>query len=350
MIRSAVLPLLAVALTGIAAYHLVRHARGPEPLNPPAAPSRAPFGETIAGSGVIEPWTENIVIGTHAAGVVEEVCVRVGQAVAAGEPLFRIDDRQLGAELAVWQAMLDLAESQLERLERQPRPEELPGSAARVREAEARFAEEEDRFQRSQALMERRIISEEDFALRRQALAVAREQLTRARADDELLRAGAWESDKAVARAAVAQARAEVDQARTELERLTVAAPVAGQVLFVNVRPGEYVAHPARDSLLILGHLEPLHVRIDIDEADIPRFQPGMAAQGYVRGDSEESIPLDFVRVEPFVVPKKSLTGGHLERVDTRVLQVIYAVRDSRKSLYVGQQIDVFLEVTRAPP
>jgi hypothetical protein len=52
---------------------------------------------------------------------------------------------------------------------------------------------------------------------------------------------------------------------------------------------------------------------------------------------------LSFVRVEPFVVPKRSLTGENTERVDTRVLQVIYAVESAETTLYVGQQVDVFI-------
>jgi hypothetical protein len=50
------------------------------------------------------------------------------------------------------------------------------------------------------------------------------------------------------------------------------------------------------------------------------------------------------VRIEPLVVPKHSLTGGGSERVDTRVLQAIYAVEGSNYALYVGQQVDVYLD------
>jgi len=44
------------------------------------------------------------------------------------------------------------------------------------------------------------------------------------------------------------------------------------------------------------------------------------------------------------VIPKKSLTGDSTERVDTRVLQVIYRVEDQNASLYVGQQMDVYIK------
>jgi hypothetical protein len=86
---------------------------------------------------------------------------------------------------------------------------------------------------------------------------------------------------------------------------------------------------------------------VDIDEHNIPRFHPGAPARATPRGDAGHPTPLRFVRVEPFVVPKKSLTGDNTERVDTRVLQVIYALETNERPVYVGQQMDVFIE---APP
>lgn len=52
-----------------------------------------------------------------------------------------------------------------------------------------------------------------------------------------------------------------------------------------------------------------------------------------------------FVRIEPLVVPKRSLTNSTNERIDTRVLQVVYALPKDAKNFYVGQQIDAFIPV-----
>ncbi len=86
----------------------------------------------------------------------------------------------------------------------------------------------------------------------------------------------------------------------------------------------------------------------DIDEHDIPRAHrflgTGVAAFASARGDPSRRIPLSFVRVEPYVVPKKSLTGDNTERVDTRVLQVVYRVDQDEAGLFVGMQVDVFLQ------
>jgi len=68
---------------------------------------------------------------------------------------------------------------------------------------------------------------------------------------------------------------------------------------------------------------------------------------GHVRGNADLKASLQFVRFEPFVVPKRSLTGDSTERVDTRVLQVIYRVERDDMPLFVGQQLDVFIDAVR---
>ena len=50
------------------------------------------------------------------------------------------------------------------------------------------------------------------------------------------------------------------------------------------------------------------------------------------------------MRFEPYVVPKLSLTGDSAERVDTRVLQVIYSFDRGELPIYVGQQMDIYIE------
>jgi multidrug resistance efflux pump len=119
---------------------------------------------------------------------------------------------------------------------------------------------------------------------------------------------------------------------------------VDGEVLQVNVHPGEFVGTPHNRALIVLGNVQKLHVRVDIDEHDIPRFVPGAPAQAVLKGDTSIKFPLKFVRVEPYVIPKRSLTGQNTERVDTRVLQAIYALEPTDMPLYVGQQVEVYID------
>lgn len=349
MIRSYILPLAGVGALIFATLHVVKAAQPKPVLDPPVAPARTPFSDTIAGAGIAEPRTENISIGAHVPGVVAEVFVRVGQQVKRGEVLFRIDDRQLRAELSVREAMLASAEAQLAKLEDMPRAEELPPAEAKVREGKATLERHEDVLERSRRLRASRVLPEEELIRAQKEYESAREQLSRAQAEYELLRAGAWGPDKAVARAGVRQARAQVEETRVELDRLGVRASVDGEVLQVNVRPGEFVGTPPGQAFVVLGDIRRLYVRVDIDEHDIPRFRTGAPARASVRGAQHVEFPLQFIRVEPYVIPKKSLTGDNTERVDTRVLQVIYAVDSSDHRLYVGQQLDVFVDLAGEP-
>jgi HlyD family secretion protein len=342
------LPLLAVGLIAFSLRYLAQAKERLPKVPPPVQPAANPFHNTVAGAGMVEPETENISIGTSLPGIIVEVMVKVGRHVKAGDPLFRIDDREKRAELKVRQAMLADATAALERLEAMPRPEELPAAEARVKEAKADWDYWEQQWARSEKLVTDRAISEEEFLERKQSAMQARERYNRAVADLNLLKAGSWEPDKRVAQSAVERAQAQVNQAQTDLDRLVVRALVDGEVLQVNVRPGEYVGATAGQALIVLGSVTQLHVRVDIDEYDIPRFIPNAPARATLKGQATDFFPLKFVRIEPYVVPKKSLTGDNTERVDTRVLQVIYAIDASGKRLFVGQQLDVFIDA--APP
>lgn len=343
--RNFMLPVLAAASLGLMGYHVSRTHVSRPTLAPPAPPPRSPFADVVAGSGLVEARTENIHVASPLPGTVAEVPVQVGQRVAAGQLLFRLDDRQIRAELAVQMAEQESAAASLARLQQMPRSEEIAPSEARVGRAAAELKAQEDLLARRAKLFANATISEEELIQSRQAVAGAREALAQAEAEDRLLKAGAWQRDLVVAQAELTKAEAGVQQVQTELSRLEVRAPVDGDVLKVDVRPGEYVGTPPGQPLVVLGDLTRLHVRVEIDEQDIPRFRPGMPGKAVVRGGDGAAIPLEFVRVEPYVEPKIALTGDPGERVDTRVLQVIYALAPGTQGCYVGQQIDVFLEV-----
>ena len=155
------------------------------------------------------------------------------------------------------------------------------------------------------------------------------------------------------AEAQLAQARAELKSSETELDRLTVRAPVDGQVLQLKVHPGEFAPVAAtaagQPPLILFGSVALLHVRVDVDENDAWRVRVGAPATGYLRSNKNIKTPLTFVRFEPYVLPKKSLTGDSTERVDTRVLQVIFSFTRGDLPIFVGQQMDVFIDALELP-
>jgi hypothetical protein len=95
---------------------------------------------------------------------------------------------------------------------------------------------------------------------------------------------------------------------------------------------------------MVVGAVSPLAVRVDIDENDAWRVAPGSRATANLRGNTAISFNLNFSRFEPYVVPKRSLTGESFERVDTRVLQAIFTFDRGTLPVYVGQLVDVYIE------
>lgn len=345
MLRKYLLPV--IALVGfLYAVQTVLKQSQPVIAAPPVAPAaQSSYQDFVAGAGIVEAMTENIAVGTPTPGLVTEVLAQVGAKVAKGDALFKLDDRTQQAELAARLAALDASKAALARLKSMPRPEEIPLAEARVKQAEVQLADTKNSLSMREGVSDKRAISEEQIRNSRFAVEAAQAKVKEAQADLALLKAGAWAPEIAVAEAEVKSAQAQVEAVQTEIDRLTVKAPVDGEVLQVKIRVGEFAqAGPLATPLMVVGNVDTLHVRVDVDEHDAWRIEQGSPAEAYVRGNSSLKTTLSFVRFEPYVVPKKSLTGDSTERVDTRVLQVIYSFDPKSIPIYVGQQVDVFIK------
>lgn len=336
----------AIALLGIAfaVWTSLRSTRSTVAAAAVSEPPKPAYSTFIAGAGLVESATENIAIGTPVAGVVVAVPVAIGDQVAAGAPLVRLDDRPQQARLAEAAAQLTRIQAQLQRVKALPRAEDLPPAAARVSEAQAILADVQDQLDRAQRAALSGSISEDLLARRGFALQIAVARAAEARAGYALLQAGAWAPDLALIEADVRTAESQVAAARIDIERLTITAPFAGTVLTLDVRPGQFAA-TGPTALLTLGDTTTLNLRVDIDEQDAWRMQAQAAGTATVRGNSAHLYRLVWLRTEPYVRPKKSLTGDSTERVDTRVLQAVYRI-DAPTGLYVGQQMDVHIQTT----
>jgi multidrug resistance efflux pump len=264
-----------------------------------------------------------------------------------GQKLFEIDNRDLSADLEAKRAALDSARAQLAKLEAQPRPEEIPPLQSKVDEAKAQLDDAQVQMKLIDSVADLRAVKKEDVMRRRLAVDAAQARLAQAERDLALLKAGAWGPDLEIARSQVKQAETAVRQDEVALERLITRAPMDGVILQNKVRLGQYAqCGPLADPLMVFGGVRELHVRADVDEEDAWRVKTGAPATARVRGNSGQTFKLEFVRFEPYVIAKQSLTGAATERVDTRVLQVIYRFADSNVPVFDGQQMDVFIEGT----
>jgi RND family efflux transporter MFP subunit len=275
--------------------------------DPPVMPPAKPFKQSVAATGILEALSENVAIGVPLPGLVTEVLVKVNDRVEKDQPLLKLDDRDLEADKLSNQAQQQI-------------------SRAQITVSEAQLAKLESQLQRLSAVTDRRAVSQDELENSRQDVAVSKAQLVAAKAQLTV-------SENALKRINLL------------IERLTIRAPRVGTIIQVNVRAGEYAATSPKTPAIILGETDKLQVRADIDEQNATRIRAGQAAFAYLKGDPTITFPLEFVRIEPYVIPKVSLTGSSTERVDTRVLQIIYSLtRPTDPPLYVGQQVDVFIE------
>lgn len=304
MLRKFFLPTLAIlgALFGLlTVYWSQQKVPTPPILFPPPV---SPYPNAIAGVGIIESSSQNISIGTPFNEIIDKIFVVEGDKVKAGDPLFQLDLRSFEAALASARASLNLAKVNLENSEKQ--------------------------FSFYKRLNDTRAVSEQAYQQSYYSFLQAQEN--------------------------VKVSEANVLQAETNIQRSIVRAPVDGQILQVNIHVGEIAPiipfispqstwlTAANGTLILMGRVEPLQMRIDIDEDDSWRFEKGSSAVAFVRGNSRIHFPLKFLRIEPYIIPKSSFTGETTERVDTRVLQVLYNFDKGDLPVFAGQILDVYIE------
>lgn len=304
MFRKYFIPILALAgaLFGLVAVYWSQKTVPVPPILFP--PPKSPYAHSIAGAGIIEASSQNISIGTPFNEIIEEIFVTEGDQVKAGDPLFRLDIRSLQAQLESAKASVELALVDSQNKQKQ--------------------------YSFYQRLKDTRAVSEQVYQQAYYAFLDAEENVK------------------------VAQANVKVVEAN--IERSTIRAPIDGKILQLNIHVGEiapiipfissqsFWLTAAQGSLLLMGSVEPLQVRINIDEDDAWRYVKGSAATAFVRGNSHIHFPLKFVRIEPYIIPKSSFTGNTTERVDTRVLQVLYSFEKTDLPIYCGQVVDIFIE------
>jgi HlyD family secretion protein len=265
-------------------------------------PATSPYEQSIYGVGIIEASTENIAIGTPFVLPIVKVFVREGDFVQKGSPLLELDTRALYAQKA-------LAEKQLEV----------------SRASSANFTKQFSLYER---LSDKAAVSEQEYFQAYYAMVEAQAQ--------------------------VEVSQAALEQVEVDIERATICAPIDGQILQVNAHVGEVyltesytVAQPytnAQTALILMGRVCPLQMRIDIDEEEASRFCKGARATAFVRGNARIHFSMEYDRIEPYIIPKTVFTGDSIERIDTRVLQVIYRFDKGDLPIYPGQLLDIYIE------
>ena len=347
---------IGLLLALVSAYIFSQQPKAQPPLFSPAA---NPFSRGIYADGMIESdqaQGENINIYPEVAGPITAIPVTEGQAVHRGEVLLSLDDSVQRALAEQQQAQAEAAHAMLQELKAQPRRETLAVVAAQVENARASLKSTDDQLAKQQRSfeMDARSVSQDAYDNAKNARNMAVTNMQVVQRQYALVKAGAWTYDLQNAeKTYVALQKAHLSSSAL-LAKYTIRAPTDGVVLAVRSSVGSYVSpQGAYDSysegfgpLIIMGQPQShLQVRAYIDEILVHELpDPSkIKAEMSVRGTNTR-VALSFVRIQPFISPKIELSDARQERVDLRVLPIIFRF-DKPKSLnvYPGQLVDVYV-------
>ena len=292
-------------LIGIVGSYISGIEKKPQP--PAFNPASNPYAKGIYAEGIVESYQShgaNINIYPEVPGTIKRIPVSEGEIIKKGRPLILIDDSVQRATVEQQKAQVALADANL------------------------KSSQDQSNKLRKSYDMDPRSVSKNDL-------------------DNA-------ENTVNVAKANVEVMRKQYELAQTLLSKYTILAPMDGAVLSINAAVGSYVsAQGSYDTysqgftpILVMGSSHPfIAVRCYIDEILISRLPqaPQIHAQMFIRG-TNTVIPLEFVRVQPYVSPKIELSSERTERVDVRVLPVIFKCEKPKNiSLYPGQLVDVYI-------
>lgn len=305
----------------------------------------SPFPSYISAVGIVEASSGNVHIGARVNRVVDKIEVAVGQKVKEGTVLFRLEAEDLEADLVTRCLNYENALTNLQKLESLPRQEDVALAAARFAGAEVEWQQAESEFKRVDGLQTNGAMSQEEIAHRRFALKNAEAKRMQAEAELEKTQAGAWRPDVEIAALQVEQAKAAVQRLETDIKRTIIRSPIDGTVLQIKIHEGEFPTSDSASPPMIIGNTDKLHLRVNINQFDASFYNPKAPAVAFLQGNAEVEFPLEFVKLEPYFVSKQNLSNDIAEKVDTRVLQVLYSFKEKEQQVFVGQQMDVFIEM-----
>lgn len=353
--------LFMISILGVLAGGLVAYLSGitQPPLPPAFTPATSPYAKAIYAEGIIEsdqPNGENINVYPEVSGTVKQIFVSEGQEIKRGTLLLAIDDSIQRATTEQLDSQAQAAFTLLRELKAQPRKETLDVAEAQVAAAKAMLKTAQDALDKQQTAfdLDPKSVSKDALDSARNAAVTAQANLAVAERQRDLTKAGAWVYDIDTQEKQYNALTKSYLSAKALLSKYSLRAPSDGKVLAINSTVGGFVsAQGAYESYtqamtpaLVLGSPETrLNVRCYIDEILVPRLCQGsqMKAQMSLRG-SNVKLDLQFVRVQPIVSPKIELSNQRQERVDVRVLPIIFRIdKPKGVNLYPGQLVDVYI-------
>lgn len=312
-----------------------------------ASASAAPVTHSpalIAGPGRVEPYSEDIKIGSELSGRLKSVLVEEGDAIRRGQVLAELDNADYRAEVESAKASVVAKEAVLRKVINGARHQERDEAWSSVNEARAVMENAQSEWQRRQELFAAGVVSREELDRYAREADVAVAKYQSAVEQHSLVDDHAREEDRSLAEADLQLAKSQLEEAQARYEKTFVRSPIDGSVLRKHHRSGESVSNSSTvpDPILTVGDRKTLRVRMDVDETDVGKVRIGQKA--YVTADAfgKEKFWGRVVRVGQQLGPKNVRTDEPTERVDTKILETLVEL-DPSAQLPDGLRVDAFI-------
>ena len=329
-------------------------------LPPAFNPAQNPYVNGIFATGIVESYQSNganINIFPEVSGTITQILASEGAKVCKGEPLLLLDDSVQRATVAQQKSQAEAALALLQELKAQPRAENLRVSKAQMDYAAASLRTARDSLEkvRKSFALNPKSVSKDQLDNAENTYQTAKANLEVATRQYELTKAGAWIYDIRNQQHQYEALVKTYESGKALLAKYIIRAPVDGVILAINTARGSFASAQGAYSTYTEGYDPPvvmglpqnfLAVRCYIDEILVPRMtsSPHMQAQMQVRGTTTR-IPLEFDRIQPYVTPKIKLSNQRTERVDVRVLPVLFRFKPPQGlNIYPGMLVDVYVE------
>lgn len=299
-------------------------------------------GALIGGNGVVEPAQRETRVAAQVTALVKQVLVKEGQQVKQGDVLVQLENGVEFAQLQSAEAEAVAERANLTRTLKGLRVEDRDAVNADAQAARARAELSASVAARTEQLAKSGAATPDELERARRQ---AQQDGAALKANEARLRAaeaGSRGEDIAFARARVLGAEARVAQAKAQVERLSIRAPIDGEVLQVKVREGELYSFQGSDPLVVMGDTRTLRVRMDVDERDISRVQLNAAAWVTADAFGAQKFNGKVVEVGRRFGRKNVRTDDPVERNDTKILEVVIQL-DSNERLVPGQRVNSFI-------
>jgi HlyD family secretion protein len=346
---------------------------------------RPELRSTVTSSGEVRP-VQFMNLTSEVQGRIEDIYVKEGEKVTAGQPLVKLDpnqfesstDAQVAAlqtaqdEVRVSQSQVTAAQNQLAQAEQQLNASQVAVDTARqqviaaqtdVDKAQVEFGAATRELKRNEQLLEAGVISRQLYDEAKDRLENARASLNTSKANLGARQLGVKDAQARLNQQTVSvqdarrsintanlsvnssQSRANQQAAtlrgqRNQRDKTLVVAPINGVIAEIPSKVGTFaVAGLSTTALLTIADMSAINVEVKVDETEIDKVQEGQQAKIKVDAFGDREILGEVTQKTPLAVGKSQTTGGlstNINVQEAKEFRVVIRLKDLPEEIQNG--------------